>query len=59
MNEVPDVEAEENAETMLPMVETEEWFVVCGRCSAMGPLSPSAGEAQAAWNKRFDGALRT
>ena len=21
-------------------------------CSAMGPLSPSAGEAQAAWNKR-------
>ena len=31
-----------------------EWFVVCGMCSAMGPLSSSAGEAQTTWNKRFD-----
>ena len=25
--------------------EPEEWFVVCGACSAMGPLSPSIGES--------------
>ena len=41
----------ESAETALP----EEWFVVCGMCGAMGPMSPSAGEAQTAWNKRSDG----
>lgn len=35
--------------------EPEEWFVVCGMCSAMGPLSPSLGDAHAAWNKRLEG----
>ena len=30
----------------------DEWFVVCGDCGAMGPMSPSAGQAQAAWNRR-------
>ena len=41
------------AETMEP----PEWFVVCGMCSAMGPLSPSPREAHAAWNNRFDGGI--
>jgi len=35
--------------------EPEEWFVVCGVCSAMGPLSPSPAEAHTVWNKRFEG----
>ena len=35
--------------------EPEEWFVVCGMCGAMGPMSPSPRDAHAAWNKRFDG----
>jgi Lar family restriction alleviation protein len=35
--------------------DPEEWFVVCGMCSAMGPLSPSSEETHAAWNKRFKG----
>ena len=30
----------------------EEWFVVCGDCGAMGPISTSADEAHAAWNSR-------
>ena len=30
----------------------EEWFVVCGDCGAMGPMLPSAEEAQTAWNRR-------
>ena len=30
----------------------EEWFVVCGDCGAMGPMSPSAEEARIAWNRR-------
>ena len=30
----------------------DEWFVVCGDCGAMGPMSPSAEKAQAAWNRR-------
>jgi len=52
VNEVPDVEAEELAETTLPLIKEEEWFVVCGDCSAIGPLTPSAIEARAAWNQR-------
>ena len=55
VNEVPDMEAGDNNEAMPPMIEAEEWFVVCGMCSAMGPLSPSACAAQAAWNRRADG----
>jgi Lar family restriction alleviation protein len=31
----------------------EEWFVVCGNCSAMGPLASSSAKAQAAWNRRI------
>lgn len=30
----------------------DEWFVVCGDCGAMGPMSPSCEQAQAAWNRR-------
>jgi Lar family restriction alleviation protein len=30
----------------------DDWFVVCGDCGAMGPMSPSAEKAQAAWNRR-------
>ena len=30
----------------------EEWFVVCGNCGAMGPMSPSAEQAHIAWNRR-------
>ena len=30
----------------------EEWFVVCGSCGVMGPMSPSAEQARTAWNKR-------
>ena len=33
-------------------ISEDEWFVVCGDCGAMGPTSPSAGQAQAAWNRR-------
>ena len=32
---------------------SDEWFVVCGMCCAMGPMSPSPRDAHAAWNKRF------
>ena len=39
--------------------EPEEWFVVCGTCGAMGPMSPSPRDAHAAWNKRFDGEPKT
>jgi len=54
-NEVPQADAEELAETTLPLIIEEEWFVVCGDCSAMGPLMPSALDAQKAWNKRGSG----
>ena len=30
----------------------DEWFVVCGGCGALGPMSPSAEQAHAAWNRR-------
>ena len=33
--------------------EPDEWFVVCGMCCAMGPISTSPKEAHAAWNKRI------
>ena len=33
-------------------ISEDEWFVVCGDCGAMGPMSPSAEMAQAAWNQR-------
>ena len=51
VEQVEEVLGSEGGETGEP----EEWFVVCGMCSAMGPLSPSSDDAQAAWNKRSNG----
>jgi len=51
------VEQDEAMEEVLALAgmereEPEEWFVVCGTCGAMGPLSSSPKAARAAWDKR-------
>ena len=52
-NELSDEATETLSLTGEEDVPPEEWFVVCGRCGAMGPMSPSGHEAQTAWNRRL------